>query len=149
MSGRRQDGLAALTLAVSAALLLSPVPPALESWAAGLASQVSDLLAPWWPAGDDSASPPPLDKATHVVLFALVTLGLHGAIRRRVPAAVAVTGLFAMFWGTLLEAAQGWIAARSSDPGDLVANGVGVGLSIAVLLTMARPSPPARSRSVT
>ena len=74
------------------------------------------------------------DKAIHVGLFLVLTVLLIRSIQTvdRIRWPVIVAGALALVYSTLLELLQGLIPGRLLDPGDLLANGVGV--LIAVLL---------------
>jgi VanZ family protein len=82
-----------------------------------------------------------LDEAVHVVVFAAVVWA-----GRRAGAATAAVAALALLHAPLSEALQHWLLpGRTGDPGDVVADVVGVALG-ALLPVRARSGPPVVAR---
>ncbi len=99
-----------------------------------LAVQLVVLYAPRAPSVSTGL---PLDKVVHVAVFAAVA---GTGLRAGLPARVLVTALLAHAVVSELIQAQ-WLAHRSGDVWDAVADAVGVGLGWAAVRTRAPRRP--------
>jgi VanZ family protein len=85
----------------------------------------------------------PLDKLTHLLLYAVEAVLLHRAIRWKgrsrvaMSRVVAVVGTMAV-WGMLDETHQEWIPGRRMDTGDLVADIAGAAVGAVLGEAIAR-----------
>lgn len=83
----------------------------------------------------------PWDKAAHVAVFALLTVLLYRAFGAR---AAWLAALLALGVGVADEYHQSFLAGRSSDLKDMIADGVGVAVAVA---TLRRVGKARRSRA--
>lgn len=84
----------------------------------------------YWPRPVGTGGVPGLDKAVHVGVFAAAAASGH---RAGVPAGWLAAGLG--LHAALSEVVQGrWLAGRSGDPADALADLVGVALGIALAI---------------
>lgn len=83
----------------------------------------------------------PWDKAAHVAVFALLTVLLYRAFGAR---AAWLAALLALGVGVADEYHQSFLAGRSSDLKDMIADGIGVAVAVA---TLRRVGKARRSRA--
>lgn len=86
---------------------------------------------------------PHLDKAAHAGVFAMLALLVAWGLARAFPAwdrarVLLLALLASVAYGALDELHQRFVPGRSVDPLDLVADGAGAGLVIAVLWWLGR-----------
>lgn len=101
-----------------------------DLWIAGAAVLVALIVVASLLPGPVVASVSAYDKLEHAAAYAALTLWLAGMLECR---RYAWAGLAAFLLGLALELFQGWFTAtRQADPLDLVANGTGIFLALAM-----------------
>lgn len=101
-----------------------------DLWIAGAVILVTLIVVGSLLPGPVVATVSGYDKLEHAAAYAALTLWLAGMLERR---GYVWAGTAAFLLGLVLELVQGWFTAtRQADPLDLVANGAGIFLALAV-----------------